>query len=495
MSSLSKLLSERDLLNHIISIPVEDRMTEFKRLGRDFKVAKVIESVVAMANTDGGIIVLGIDDPEKTKLKGFDRIYGIEENLEKYDEIGRNILKITPPISNIWPPLLLSHSNGKRVAILSISKATNNFYSIDNHVFIRLEKGNKLLTPYEIVKLSYAKGFQHADKELVSVDFDLLKTDYYEKWRKSRKIEEMDVENVLFNTGLARKDESGKLKPTRAAVLLFALYPHNLMETKCTIRIFQYEGTIEMIRETLNLIGRPKTVDGPIIKLINDTHDYVLTLLRAGMRIPSSGFITTYRIPERAIKEAITNAIIHRDYYIKRDIEIRIFEDRVEIESSGLFPYNITSFNIGIVRAEGYRNDLIIKHLREFPDPPNLDRNEGVKAMRKEMDRGKLYPPIFFTYPNLQDAVRVVLFNTIRATEWDKVSFYLTNKEKYITNEKVRKIIKNPDTSKVSRILRKWVEQGLLIKIDTGAKKTVKYRLPIDEEREYLFANYNANKN
>lgn len=81
MSSLSKLLSERDLLNRIISIPVEDRMTEFKRLGRDFKVVKVIESVVAMANTDGGIIILGVDDPEKTRLKGFDRIYGIEENL------------------------------------------------------------------------------------------------------------------------------------------------------------------------------------------------------------------------------------------------------------------------------------------------------------------------------------------------------------------------------------------------------------------------------
>jgi len=159
MSNLSKLLSERDLLNRIISIPIEDRMTEFKRLGRDFKVAKVIESVVAMANTDGGIIILGIDDPEKTKLKGFDRIYGIEENLEKYDEIVRNVLKITPPISNLWPPLLLSHSNGKRVAILSISKAKNNFHSIDNHVFIRLEKGNKLLTPYEIIKLSYAKVF------------------------------------------------------------------------------------------------------------------------------------------------------------------------------------------------------------------------------------------------------------------------------------------------------------------------------------------------
>jgi ATP-dependent DNA helicase RecG len=55
-------------------------------------------------------------------------------------------------------------------------------------------------------------------------------------------------------------------------------------------------------------------------------------LLRSGIKIPS-GFTTKYLIPERAIKEAITNAVIHRDYYIKRDIELRIFEDRVEIES------------------------------------------------------------------------------------------------------------------------------------------------------------------
>ncbi len=50
------------------------------------------------------------------------------------------------------------------------------------------------------------------------------------------------------------------------------------------------------------------------------------------------------------------------------------------------------------------------------------------------------------------------------------------------------------DTSRVSRLLRKWVEQGLLIKVDTGAKKTVKYRLPIDEEEDNLFAGGSANK-
>jgi predicted HTH transcriptional regulator len=90
--------------NIVLNIPAEDRTTEFKRLGKDEKVTKTIESIVAMANTDGGIIIFGVDDPEKTKLKGMDRVFGVEENLEKFDEIGRNIERITPPISGLCRP-------------------------------------------------------------------------------------------------------------------------------------------------------------------------------------------------------------------------------------------------------------------------------------------------------------------------------------------------------------------------------------------------------
>lgn len=200
----------------------------------------------------------------------------------------------------------------------------------------------------------------------MDVDFELLNTKYYLEWRASRKIESADIQSALEKTGLARHNKDQKILPTRAAVLLFAEYPNDIMETKCTIRVFQYEGTIETFKETPNLIGTPKTISGPIVKQIADAHEYVLLLLRAGIKIPS-GFVTQYQLPERVVKEAITNAVIHRDYFIKRDVEIKIFEDRLEIESPGLFPYNITTANIGYVRAEGYRNDLLVKHLREFP--------------------------------------------------------------------------------------------------------------------------------
>lgn len=482
-------MAKKDLISDILSIPSESRTLEFKRLGsRNEGVDRTLQSIVAMANTDGGVIIFGIDDPQKATKKGIDRVFGIEENLELFDEIGHTIKKISPPLPGIWPPDLFEvDDKNVRIGLLVIPKVGDGFRSIENHVYIRQEKGNKRLSPQEIVHFAYVKGFERADKELVKVDFNLLKTLYYESWRKKRGIAEDSIETVLEKTGLSRKDTDDRLLPTRAAVLLFAEFPNDLLDTKCTIRIFQYEGSLETVKETLNLLGTPKTIGGPVIKQINEAHEYVLTLLRAGIRVPS-GFVTTYRIPERAIKEAITNAIIHRDYHTKRDIEIKIFEDRIEIESPGLFPFNITPSNIGYERAHGYRNDLLVKHLREFPDPPNLDQNEGVRAMRQAMNLANLYPPIFFTYPDLQDAIRVVLFNEKAPTEWDKISHYLTT-NKYIGNKEAREILHLSDTVKVSRLFNRWVKQGVLTKIEprTGAKRNVRYRLPSSDEKT-LFA-------
>ncbi len=468
-----------NFINRILEISEETQRIEFKRLNGDKVVRKILQTIVAMSNTDGGLIILGVDDPEKTILRGVDRVFGIEENKERYDEILHHISRIIPPISNILPDLYKAE-NGKTVVILNIPKATESFCSIDNCVWIRLHKSNKKLTPQEITKFSYAKGFEKADKELVSVDFELLETKYYETWRRVRNIDDDDIKNVLFKTGLARKNEKGVLKPTRAAVLLFAEYPTNLMDTKCTIRVYKYKGTLEQFKETPNLVGVPKTIEGPVIKLIKNAHEYILGLLESGIEM-HSGFVTKYKIPKRAVEEGITNAVIHRDYYIKRDIEVKIFEDRIEIASPGLLPFNITKHNIGHVRADGYRNDLLVKHLREFPEKPNLDRNEGVQAMRSEMNKENLFPPIFITYPTFEDSINLILLNEERPDEWEKVMEYL-EKNKYINNRKAREITGQVQVHTMSRMLKKWCDQELIVKIGAKNPKDTKYKLSNMEE-------------
>lgn len=479
-------MDKKELLKLLLSIPEEDQTTEFKRLGGESAVRKTVETIVGMANAEGGTIVLGIDDPEKSSKKGLDRIFGIEENKDNFDAIGREIQRVIPPLAGIWPPQIITVDEiNKSIALIFVSKYSDDFRHFNNKVILRQQKSNIELSPHEVITFSYAKGFRRADIELVEVDFSLLNTTYYQEWKESRKISGINIEEILEKTGLARKNDQNRLLPTRAAVLLFAEYPTNLMDTKCTVRIFQYSGRIEKISDTPNLVSVPETIQGPIVKTINDAQEFVLRLLRAGITIPHSGFVNKYKIPERAVKEAITNAIIHRDYFLKRDIEVKIFEDRIEIENPGLLPFNITPNNIGKVRADGYRNDLLVKILREYPNRPNLDQNEGVKAMRAEMKSQKLYPPIFITYPHLKDSVRVVLINEVVATEWQKVSDYL-EKNKYISNADARKITGTEQRDKMTQIFKKWVEQKLLVQIKpkSGYVKETKYRLPNNNEIE-----------
>ena len=151
--------------------------------------------------------------------------------------------------------------------------------------------------------------------------------------------------------------------------------------------------------------------------------------------------------------------------------------------SPGLFPYNITGYNIGFVRSDGYRNDLLVKHLREFSEPPNLDLNEGVRAMRSEMNKRNLYPPIFQTYPILEDSIKVVLFNEEQLSEWEKIKKYL-EKNKYINNETAREITGEVQVYKISKLFKKWTDQGLLIKINADSKnfRFTKYKLANTKE-------------
>ncbi|MCK5520894.1 MAG: ATP-binding protein [Candidatus Marinimicrobia bacterium] len=120
----------KERLKQLLAIPGESRFIEFKRLGETGSSPnkKILQSIVAMANTDGGILVLGIDDPEKGSKIPDNRIYGIEESLERYDEIGREIENIKPPIPGLWSNQdIIPFNDTKRIAVIHIPKSMEKF--------------------------------------------------------------------------------------------------------------------------------------------------------------------------------------------------------------------------------------------------------------------------------------------------------------------------------------------------------------------------------
>jgi ATP-dependent DNA helicase RecG len=277
------------LISQILAIPEETHTTEFKLLGKGGdSVSRIVKGIVAMANADGGLMILGVDDPEKTQLSGLDRIYGVDDHKDTMDEIGRETVRIAPVLAGVWEPrYVLAQEVGKTVAILEIPKAENALRSIDDRVWIRQNKSIRILNPQEMVKLSYAKGIVRADRELVDVDFSLLETGTYHAWRRSRGVTGDNIQDILKKTGLARAEEE-VLFPTRAAVLLFAEYPSDLMDTKCAIKVMQFPGTTELFRDAPNMLGKPKILTGSVNELIVKAHDFVLTSLRTGLRVPAA---------------------------------------------------------------------------------------------------------------------------------------------------------------------------------------------------------------
>ncbi len=158
---------------------------------------------------------------------------------------------------------------------------------------------------------------------------------------------------------------------------------------------------------------------------------------------------------------------------MNQDIFIRIFDNRIEVQSPGLFAGTITPANIN--KAGSFaRNPLITRNLREFPEPPNVDAGEGVRMMFAEMRAANLFPPFYAEHRDAaQGSVLVTLRNEARPPIWEQVSDWI-DRNGLLSNGDLCKIA-GIDTLKASKMLKRWVEQGVLTKDDSAGKRNTRY--------------------
>ncbi len=471
------------LIDRLLSLP-ESRTFECKRVG---KVDRLLESVVALANSDGGVLALGLEDPDKAA--GRDRVVGIQEHPMNWDELRRKLRsRITEPdqlpVTHSEIGCTLRDGSPGSIIVLKIQRSGRVHSLVDDGTFVRLSKGNKELTATEINDLCHARGVISAETRLEDVDFELLETDFWRAYARHRKLTR-PIDEAMLHLGLAKRDSHGALRATRAAVLLFAEEPSGLLASKAAVRVFHYRGPKMSTDPNTNLVRKPVTVSGPLIQLIPDAIQTVINELATGVQFGPLGFEIVQKYPVRVLAEAITNAVIHRDYRLPVDVMVRIFSDRIEIESPGLLAGPVTPANIAQIGAHS-RNPLIIQHLRQFPDPPNLDAGEGVRMMFGTMHEAGLYPPLFVTCPRIQrEAVLLLLWNQNRPSVWEQVSARIDEKGA-ISNSEVRSLMGTENVLAASKQIRIWLERGLLVVVNPDAAKQFRrYSKPgtgIDED-------------
>lgn len=449
---------------------------ETKRVSRSM-VSKALETICAFANTEGGILALGVEDLDK--VKGHARLFGIGENPEAVDELRRKVVShLVPTVEDVQfiaVACRLRDGSAGEIVLVNVPQSGKVHSILDDGTFVRLPKSNRELTAHEINELSFARGVISIERETVEVPFRLLDTATWQLYVQTRGLTSGPAEALMERIGLARETPSA-VRPTRAAVLLFADDPGALMGCKAAIRIFHYSGTRIEHGPVPNLKKTPKTITGPLIEQIARADEYVRNEIASGLTLAASGFETVHHYPTRVIKEAITNAVIHRDYRLNNDIHIRIFDNRIEVESPGEFPGRVTAANIE--RAGSFsRNSLIVNHLREFPNPPNIDAGEGVRMMFSTMRAVGLYPPLYVATTSHQNgAVIVTLRNEERPPIWEQVSAWMDRNGAISNSELCR--IAGVDTLRASKMLRMWVEQGLLVADTSKGKRLTTYAKP-----------------
>lgn len=478
-------------LDDILKIPEGERF-EVKRVAGG-KFTRFLETIVAFANTEGGFLILGLEDPEKES--GRNRVYGMRENPAAWDEILKLVeTRITPPIAKpSFREVKCTLRDGTvgSIGVLQIQKSDAVHSIVLDGTWCRVQKTNKELVAEEISRLALERGVISAESRLADVRFDLLDSPLWKAYASKRRLTR-PISEAMEHLGLAKRDATGKLQPTWAAVLLFAEEPGGLLQTKAGIRIFHYKGQHVEHRANPNLLKPPKTVSGPLAVQIAEAYRVVLDELASGVQMGPMGFEIAQKYPTRVIQETITNAVIHRDYHIPADIQIRVFSDRIEVSSPGMLPGRVTVRNIRTIGSCN-RNPLIVSHLREFPEPPNLDAAEGVRMMFQTMDAAGLYPPIYLSRETTgRDEVVVILRNENRPTTWNQVEDYL-KKHGVIGNTEVRTIMGTTNVLAASKMIRDWVAHGLLEIADPSCgKRNRKYKLPESDTIPILFSNSNV---
>lgn len=314
---------------------VENQNKEFKQSWND----NCLKTICAFANTGGGNLYIGIDDEGKP--------VGVKDAAKYLDDIPnktKDILGITPDVS-------IKKKAGKDIIEVSVSPSSAPI-SYHGRFFTRSGSSSIEIRGHELVDLLMQKsgrswdGFIEEGATLKDID-----TSAINKFRKlaAKKIPqiaaEKNVQAILQKLNLLEK---GKLR--RAAVLLFGKNPKKFYIT-AYIKIGKFISATDLISTD--------DVEGNLF----DQVDKAIEMLRVKYLLSSITYEGIYRkdnmeYPEEALREAIINAVIHRNY-MGAHTQLRIDPDSLNLWNEGGLPPGIGVADLKKWHLSRPRNELL----------------------------------------------------------------------------------------------------------------------------------------
>jgi len=442
--------------------------------------ASIAETLVAMANASGGLILIGVTRrgaPQKQNKPAALRNAVIEAGL-----------LTTPPL--IAPAPAAVETDRGAVLAVEVPGGLPHIYSLQGVYLTRIGTHNRPLTTPELRRLLLDRGDAGFEEQtipgatLADLNERMIET-YLDRIALAPNESSLQAllargcitfaEDVRPRAGNLRAEE---LIPTVAGLLLFGRNPQQFLRSAEIICV-RYGGksmSDEFVRQD---------IQGPLLEQIRQAEAFVVGNMRRGMRITGMAREDTTEYPIAVVREAIVNAIAHRDYSVRGEgIRLLMFADRLEVYSPGRLPGHVTLDNL---KDERYsRNEALVSVLSDLGYIERL--GYGIDRMLATMQNAGLPEPIF---AETSAGFQVTLFSAgdtlvsgqPEAQRWAH-TFLNPRQEKAIafvrdhgriTNSDYQALVPDVSPETIRRDLAGLVEKNLLLRI--GEKRATYYIL------------------
>lgn len=350
----------------------ESHFFDFK--GRDIAPRQIEKISVAFANADGGEFIIGISEGGE---QGSRNVEGFSD-LESMNAVLQSIFSLNPAVGIAYE-FLKSTSFAGYLLLIRVDKGASVYKTSDNTVYVRQgAQSLPLKDPERIAALGFAKGAQTFEDSMLP---DLKPEMIVDSPELASFLENVSPKSDPLEFCLNQNLVDGKdWYPRVASALLFSDNPSAFVPRKCAVKITRYK-TAEDDPERDHLADQ-YTVEGPIYNSIKRTVETVKEVMNS-VEVWTAEGLKSLQYPPEAIWETIVNAFIHRDYSISDDIQILIYDNRIEILSPGVLPGYVTIDNI--LEARYSRNPKLVRTLARYPDAPNKDLGEGLNTTFQKM--------------------------------------------------------------------------------------------------------------
>lgn len=485
-----------DLITRLQAGMGEMQVVEAKRATREMP-SDLPETLSAFSNTsDGGVILLGIDESRGFSITG---VQDVERMSERVAQACRD--ELDPPIR---PMLSSEEVDGKKVVIVEVPELQPRekpcfikSRGLVNGAFLRIGGTNRKLTAYETAVLmanraqpvddarpANSAAVEDLDPDLVSAMIARVRA------RRGAAFALADDETVLRQLGVVTKEGT----PTLAGILALGRFPQQFFpQLDVTFSFFASPDREPMADGTRFLDSA--SIDGPMPVMLDEAFRRIRLNMRHRAVIHGAGRVDVPDYPEAALREALSNAMMHRDYSgMAQGTQVRIemFSDRIEIESpGGLYgPVSTESLQAGDAVSSS-RNAVLAKLLEDVVGPDGEaiaeNRGSGIATMQRALRDARLGPPEFidrvsrftvrFRNATLVDDETFAWIESLGGaglSERQVAALALARQGATLTNARYRAVA-GCDAATATRDLGDLRDRGLLRKL--GAGHRVSWRL------------------